>query len=494
MNEKASAPQADAREQGRAPGEPERRENGSGPVESGAMLFPLLVLAHYRHFMFNARYGRLGGIPARFGPEDPRIPDGDVSRQPSRETRDEARRAYERVLRKFQATEGAIEQAYWCVHAPSAVALTVKRRMPMRRFPGIRLPVEPTIRIHTATDWLTSSFPELVLLQHHCDTLAIKAAEVLRGTAKRITLEWLFSEQKFLLSAAEERVKAAAPDVPGIPTRDASGGGGTDGEGANGSPPSAPSRSVLPATGTVVSPAAPLSEVVKHARAELLEIERYYDRAANKAARIVYFWGMLNGAAVAFALIAILALIVHVSFRELDLDDAAVRNFFVCYTAGAVGAVVSVLTRMRRESGFTLDYEVGRGQSFRLGSFRPFIGAVFGLVIFFAIESDLLQLGVPDGDAATDGSDASFYFLALLAFVAGFSERLTHVVLGRAEKTIAATFENDDGMGQATASGGAAAPTEDALARLERWALLRDQGVLSDEELQAQKHTELTPR
>jgi hypothetical protein len=253
--------------------------------------------------------------------------------------------------------------------------------------------------------------------------------------------------------------------------------------------------SVLPATGAFGSPAAPLSEVVKHARSELLEIERYYDRAANKAARIVYFWGMLNGAAVAFALIAILALIVHVSFRELDLDDAAVRNFFVCYTAGAVGAVVSVLTRMRRESGFTLDYEVGRGQSFRLGSFRPFIGAVFGLVIFFAIESDLLQLGVPDGDAATDRSDASFYFLALLAFVAGFSERLTHVVLGRAEKTIAAAFENDDGGGeQATAPGAATPPTEDALARLERWALLRDQGVLSEEELQAQKHAELASR
>jgi hypothetical protein len=294
---------------------------------------------------------------------------------------------------------------------------------------------------------------------------------------------------------AEERLKPAASAGPGIATRDSTlpaGGGRTDGEDANGAP--AP-MSVLPVTGAVVSPAAPLSELVEHARAELLEIERYYDRAANKAARIVYFWGMLSGAAVAFALIALLALIVHMSFHELDLDDAAVRNFFVCYTAGAVGAVVSVLTRMRRESGFTLDYEVGRGQSFRLGSFRPFIGAVFGLVIFFAIESDLLQLGVPDGDAATDRSDASFYFLALLAFVAGFSERLTHVVLGRAEKTIAAAFENDDGGGeQATAPGAATPPTEDALARLERWALLRDQGVLSEEELQAQKRAELASR
>jgi hypothetical protein len=53
---------------------------------------------------------------------------------------------------------------------------------------------------------------------------------------------------------------------------------------------------------------------------------------------------------------------------------------------------------MKREEGFRLDYEVGRNQSFRLGSFRPFIGAVFGLFIYFALESDLLQLAVPDRD------------------------------------------------------------------------------------------------
>ena len=35
---------------------------------------------------------------------------------------------------------------------------------------------------------------------------------------------------------------------------------------------------------------------------ELIEIERYYTRAATKAARIVYFWGMVVGAAVSAAL------------------------------------------------------------------------------------------------------------------------------------------------------------------------------------------------
>ena len=101
--------------------------------------------------------------------------------------------------------------------------------------------------------------------------------------------------------------------------------------------------------------------------------------------------------------------------------------------------------RMRRDEGFTLDYEVGRSQSFRLGSFRPFLGAVFGLVIYFALESGLLQIAVPDSNAATDATDVSLYFLAFIAFVAGFSERLAQVVLGKAERTVAATFEQDDG-------------------------------------------------
>jgi hypothetical protein len=486
MSEKASAPQTDAQAGTRSPGEREGREPGSAPVESGAMLFPLLVLAHYRTFMFDARYGRLGGIPARYAPDEQAgRPDGEGARQPTREAREEARHVYERALRKFQASEGTIRSVYWCVYAPSAVALTVKRRGPLRRVLGIRPPREPIVRIHTATDWLTSAFPEITLLQHHCDTLAMKAAEVLRGTAKVITLEWLFAEQKFLLAAAEEQARRSAPVSDGERSPARGGRGARDGGGSNGGAASPP-VAVLPATGAIVSPAAPLSEIVRHARSELLEIERYYDRAANKAARIVYLWGMLAGTCLALGLVALLALIVDVSFYNVLLGEAEVRNFFVAIAAGALGAVVSVLMRMRREDGFTLDYEVGRAQSFRLDSFRPFIGATFGLVVYFALESGLLQIAVPDQNAETGGPEASFYFLALLAFLGGFSERLAKVVLGSAERTIAATFESDDATG---AGGGPAAPAaeDEMLGRLERLGRLWKEGVLSDDELEAEK-------
>jgi hypothetical protein len=458
------------------------------PVESGAILFPLLVLAHYRAFILNARYGKPGGVPARYAPEDPvRGLDLDIDRQPTREAREEAQRDYERALDRFEASEGSIENAFWCVYAPSAVALTVKRRLRWSRLFGDRWQGEPAIRLHTATDWLTDAYPEITLLQHHCDTLAIKAAEVLRGTAKLIALEWLFAEHKLLLAAAEERAKRGLPLTAAERAPAARGArrGSGEADRTNGDTTPAPVV-VLSATGAAVSAAAPLPEITRHARNELLEIERYYDRAGNKAARIVYFWGMVAGTFVALGLAALLAFIVDVSFFNVGLGDPDARNFFVCFAAGALGALVSVLTRMKRESGFSLDYEVGRAQSFRLGSFRPIIGAVFGLVIYFAIKSELLQIAVPDDDATTGAAAASTYFLALLAFVGGFSERMTHVVLGRAEKTIAATFQNDDNEAS-LAPASPAATVDDSLARLERWTLLRDQGVLTDEELQAQK-------
>jgi hypothetical protein len=101
-----------------------------------------------------------------------------------------------------------------------------------------------------------------------------------------------------------------------------------------------------------------------------------------------------------------------------------------------------------RSDRFALDYEVGRMPAFGLGAFRPFIGAVFGLFIYFALQSELLQLQKPDEGKA-------FFFFTLFAFVAGFSERLTHVILGGAERTVAGTLEQADrAVGEISAATG----------------------------------------
>ena len=186
------------------------------------------------------------------------------------------------------------------------------------------------------------------------------------------------------------------------------------------------------------------AELVARGRSEIIEIEKYYDRAASNAARFVYFWGMLVGALVAGAVGLLIASIAGGVFGVLELNSLTTRFFFACYTAGALGAIVSVLTRMRSDR-FSLDYEVGRMPAFWLGTFRPFLGSVFGLVIYFALQSELLQLQKPDEGKA-------FFFFTLFAFVAGFSERLTHVILGDAERTVEQTLTEADNAVGATST------------------------------------------
>ena len=102
------------------------------------------------------------------------------------------------------------------------------------------------------------------------------------------------------------------------------------------------------------------------------------------------------------------------------------------YGAGAVGALVSVMLRMRPDTrtSFSVDYEVGRGPIFWLGAFRPVIGAIFACALYFALESDFIQLG-------TINQQSTFTFYAFVGFLAGFSERFTHVIFGEAELTVA---------------------------------------------------------
>jgi hypothetical protein len=514
MSETIAAPQAGA--PGQEPSQP-GGPNGEPPIgKSGAMLFSTLVLAHYRYFILNARYGELGGIPKRFEPHGAREIVGDGKAPSSAQTK-EARLEYEAALKRFEKSEGRIQKAYWCIFAPSGIAVTEKAGARFLRF--WRHP--PVVRLYRESDWLTNAYGDITLLLHHCDTIAMKAARVLRGTAMKIAIEWVFSEQRFLLAAAEERTRLRLEMAHGRRSGgSANGGSGTAPE-ASGNPsegsetkgdvgpattptqvehPSVTAADLVPAeapssgpeigsahTGpplpsivaALARPAPPHSELMEHAKKELLAIERFYDRAANKAGRVMYFWGMVTGFVAALALAALMAFIVHETFVRIELDGKPAQNFFVCFAAGALGAVVSVLMRMRNPQGFEIDYEAGRWQAFWLGSIRPFIGAIFGLIIYFAIDSDLLQIVVPDQNPATDASDASFSFLALLAFVAGFSERLTKVVLDGTDRSIRAVLGGDEGQ--------ASAPLPPAVSaeRLEWLMRLREQGRLTDEELES---------
>jgi hypothetical protein len=97
-----------------------------------------------------------------------------------------------------------------------------------------------------------------------------------------------------------------------------------------------------------------------------------------------------------------------------------------------LGAIVSVLSRMAgRGRGFIVDHEIGRWGIQRLGSYRPLIGAIFGLALYFLASTTLVQL---------DPNAKTFAFFIVIAFLAGFSERWAQVVLGGAEQTVRASI------------------------------------------------------
>jgi hypothetical protein len=323
----------------------------------------------------------------------------------------ELKREYENALAEFQEAEGEIIRAYWCSSEASAVVLTEKKNKLGRPWRWLPWRQVGSFGLHRATDWVTEEAPRIAELLHSGDTLTIRINRVLNATPRRIAMEWIFSEQSYLLGFIERTGAHPAPDE--------------------------------------------LASTVRRHQAEIDRLERYYDRAASKSARIWYFAGMLCGLLGVIALGAVIPFVIML-FGHLDLATTSMRRFYACFVAGAVGAIVSVMTRMRDEDRIKLDYEVGELLIVLLGAFRPLLGAIFGVVAYFAIEGGVIGLTAPTGHPA-------FFYYALFAFLAGFSERFAHVILGKAD--LAVSKESSGATrGLATADNNASQPLADTAA------------------------------
>jgi hypothetical protein len=282
-------------------------------------------------------------------------------------------------LARFVSEQGPIINAYWCTTEASGVALTEKRG---ERVLGFLWRRAPNIRFHSATDWATHDAPEVNHVMHTTETLAIRVSEVLCKTPERIAMQWLLSVAGYLLSVV---------DVEGRPNKHEA------------------------------------TKAARRARNELGRVETYYDRAGEKTGRLIYFWGMMIGV-LTLGAFGVLGALLYTIPDANKLEDTSA--FFVCYAMGAVGAVISVLTRMsQRGDDAFVDYEVGRPALRRVGSFRPVIGAVFAVVLYFGLKSGLVNL-------ETGVKDTTTFFYATLAFMAGFSERWARVLLGGATKML----------------------------------------------------------
>lgn len=167
------------------------------------------------------------------------------------------------------------------------------------------------------------------------------------------------------------------------------------------------------------------AELVGAQRRKLAECEAYYHRAASKAGRIVYVSGMIIGVWLA----ALFGAVVGFLLWAADVNDR--ETILICYGAGAIGALVSALSRMSRaEHGrFNIDFELGRPLMRRLGAYRPFLGGAIGVALYFLLASGLLDIRVD--------ADEKPYYYGFFAFLAGFSERFATLVLGAAEQKLA---------------------------------------------------------
>jgi hypothetical protein len=290
----------------------------------------------------------------------------------SEEERELADEEYQAVRERFEAEHGEIVNSYWCANVESAVLLT-KGPPPRGVFGRLR---SPGPRFHRVSDWATKDEPELARALHKCDELAIRISEMLRGRSRTICMQLVMTSACHLLSLVDSRDS----------TRQ-----------------------------TVADRKAALASEQR----ELAHVARDYREAANGDAQLIYFAGMAIGIGTLGGLYAFGGSI-------LQRPDVPASTIVGCLVAGALGAIVSVIARVNSGS-FALDADVDRGYTLFLGALRPWIGSIFGLLTYFAVTSGFVEVFKVPGKGISQ-----FYFLSVIAFAAGFSERWAQDTLAAA--------------------------------------------------------------
>ncbi|MCR6482061.1 hypothetical protein M8542_04490 [Amycolatopsis sp. OK19-0408] len=162
-----------------------------------------------------------------------------------------------------------------------------------------------------------------------------------------------------------------------------------------------------------------VTAAVASARKEIRQIEQNAREAALDRALVRYLGGLAVG------VVAATAVAVAVSFLPLAVEIGS--QLIICLVSGAVGAILSVMTRTANRQKVRVSLEQGWLVVILSGCFRLIIGAVFGAAMFVLVRAGLVPIAVPGA-----GEQVTLFF-AGLAFLAGFSER-------RAQDTIVRTL------------------------------------------------------
>jgi hypothetical protein len=163
---------------------------------------------------------------------------------------------------------------------------------------------------------------------------------------------------------------------------------------------------------------------------QLKRAHGYYLAAAVRSAQMRYSVGTMLGI---LPFVAALAILVIAGPGQL-LDARDQELLAASLIAGAIGATISVMTRVTRKDGLQLEnLEEANTTTLRVfGAIRPVVGAVFGAVVFLAVFSGMVPLELP-------APSEDLFFFAAFGFAAGFSERLAKDTLSRVESTMPPT-------------------------------------------------------
>ena len=291
-----------------------------------------------------------------------------------RDSGTEAEQRYFERRAAFESSRGEITDGYICEDGPMAIVLTAKQPSRLGKLFFRR---ERT-QLYTETERLVRAHPEVAHTLHRAEVQYVSVNRALRGLSQRLLVNWLFVWNR--------DVMISAATVEGI------------------------------------APPAFEDKEIRRLERELDLISANYEQAASREAQIVYLGGMLMGVLALCALAFPAGLLLDGANVPVDLT-----TFFGCVIAGALGALISVVTRMSADK-FHVRHEVGRGYVQRVAAFRPFIGSIFGLLVYFALAGDVITgITVPADIPANESK--RFAFFLVFAFVAGFSERMVKEVL-----------------------------------------------------------------
>jgi hypothetical protein len=149
-----------------------------------------------------------------------------------------------------------------------------------------------------------------------------------------------------------------------------------------------------------------LQAAAKSGSTELDKLEHFLNKETIRATVRYYLIGFFLGAMMLAVPVTII--------RAVELPEDVRWLLILSILAGGIGSITSVMVRITRGQNLSVDTRQGVGVTLLAGSFRPLVGAVFGVVFYLLVVSKFIPVEI---------AAEKEHFYASLAFLAGFSER-----------------------------------------------------------------------